>query len=286
MRFILIFSLSFLSAFAFTQTLFPFNLQGTWKANNMELYEHWDSLNSTRMIGHSYHLEKGTIHTIEYLNLDIKGKKMIYKATVPGQNMGKSIPFQLVQQDSLFVFENKKHDFPKQIIYRFQDSAHVHIHLKGMNKEMNFFMERIVEQKAVKDSNIQNENFDAHLAKKLGADDYGMKQFYLVMLKTGSNDTTDRVFINTCFKGHLENIGKLAEEGKIVVAGPLMKKGHHYRGIFIIDQVKSEEEVRTLLQSDPAIKNNLLDIEIYPWYGSAALPLYLDESDKIWKIHF
>jgi len=38
-----------------------------------------------------------------------------------------------------------------------------------------------------------------------------------------------------------------------------------------------------LLETDPAIKEGLLEADLYSWYGSAALPLYLDASDKIWK---
>lgn len=38
-----------------------------------------------------------------------------------------------------------------------------------------------------------------------------------------------------------------------------------------------------LLQTDLAIKNELLDYDIYTWFGSAALPEYLPASDKIWK---
>jgi hypothetical protein len=38
------------------------------------------------------------------------------------------------------------------------------------------------------------------------------------------------------------------------------------------------------LESDPAVKENLLAAEIYKWYGSAALPQYLPDSDKIWKV--
>ena len=37
-----------------------------------------------------------------------------------------------------------------------------------------------------------NPNYDAELAKTLGADDYGMKQYILVMLKTGSNTTSTK----------------------------------------------------------------------------------------------
>ncbi len=37
----------------------------------------------------------------------------------------------------------------------------------------------------------ENPDYDSELAKKLGADDYGMKMYVLVILKTGGNNTTD-----------------------------------------------------------------------------------------------
>ncbi|RYY60611.1 MAG: hypothetical protein EOO05_09310 [Chitinophagaceae bacterium] len=38
-----------------------------------------------------------------------------------------------------------------------------------------------------------------------------------------------------------------------------------------------------MLAMDPAIAANLFDVEIYPWYGSAALPMYLPFHKKIEK---
>lgn len=132
-------------------------------------------------------------------------------------------------------------------------------------------------------SMAQNPNYDSTLAKSLGADDYGMKGYTLVMLKTGSNTTTDREFINKCFTGHMSNINRLVELGKLIVAGPLGKNDKTYRGIFILNTTDLKE-AEEMLQSDPAIKEKLLDAELYNWYGSAALPVYLDVSDKIWKM--
>ncbi|MEO7047924.1 MAG: hypothetical protein ABI091_21680, partial [Ferruginibacter sp.] len=60
----------------------------------------------------------------------------------------------------------------------------------------------------------------------------------------------------------------------------------NYRGIFILNNIKSIEDAKALMLTDPAIKNGLLDYEIFTWYGSAALPEYLPVSDKIWKIKF
>lgn len=82
----------------------------------------------------------------------------------------------------------------------------------------------------------------------------------------------------------MDNIGRLVEEEKLIVAGPFEENDNQYRGIFILNNVKSMEEATTLLQSDLAIKNGLLDYEIFTWYGSAALSEYLPFSEKIWKI--
>jgi uncharacterized protein YciI len=128
-----------------------------------------------------------------------------------------------------------------------------------------------------------NPVYDSALAEKLGGDDYGMKSYMLVILKTGSNKTTDKPFIDSCFRGHMENIGRMVDANKLIVAGPLGKNENSYRGIFILN-VKTVEEANSLLESDPAVKENLLAAEIYKWYGSAALPQYLPDSDKIWKV--
>lgn len=133
------------------------------------------------------------------------------------------------------------------------------------------------------DTLTTNPNYNKELADKLGGDDYGMKSYFFVILKTGTNTTTDKEFISESFRGHLDNINRLVEEGKLIVAGPLGKNENNYRGIFILNNIKSIEEPVELLQTDPAIKNRLLDYEIFTWYGSAALPEYLPFSDKIWK---
>ena len=126
-------------------------------------------------------------------------------------------------------------------------------------------------------------NYDKELAHRLGADDYGMKSYVLVILKTGTNTTADQATVNSLFKGHMQNIGKLAADGKLVVAGPMQKNNKSYRGIFILN-VATIAEAELLLQTDPAIKERLLEAELYGWYGSAALPEYLPIHENIQKI--
>jgi len=127
-----------------------------------------------------------------------------------------------------------------------------------------------------------NSKYDKALAEKLGADEYGMKKYVLVILKTGQAKIEDNAKVNQLFRGHMENIGRLANEGKLVVAGPLGKNDKNYRGIFILNAA-TIDEAKTLLDTDPAVKEKLLEAEIFEWYGSAALGEYLPYHEKIEK---
>jgi uncharacterized protein YciI len=127
--------------------------------------------------------------------------------------------------------------------------------------------------------------YDEALAKKLGADNYGMKMYVLVMLKSGTNTTETKAKTDSLFAGHMANMGKMVEAQKLIIAGPMGKNDKNYRGIFVLN-TKSIEEAKQLLESDPAIKAKLLEPELYNWYGSAALAEYLPFHDKIQKSSF
>jgi uncharacterized protein YciI len=130
-----------------------------------------------------------------------------------------------------------------------------------------------------------NPKYDKALADSLGGDDYGMKSYVLVILKTGSNTTSSKSEIDSAFRGHMQNINRLVKEGKLIVAGPLQKNEKTYRGIFILN-TNTIDEAKALLDTDPAIKAKLLDSELYTWYGSAALPMYLNFHDQVEKNKF
>ncbi len=129
---------------------------------------------------------------------------------------------------------------------------------------------------------LSAQNYNKALADSLGADIYGMKSYYFVILKTGTAKIEDKKKVAEIFRGHLDNIGRLAKEGKLIIAGPLGKNDLSYRGIFILN-VKTEQEAYALLETDPAVSSKLLDAEIFSWYGSAALPEYLKIHEKIVK---
>jgi uncharacterized protein YciI len=111
--------------------------------------------------------------------------------------------------------------------------------------------------------------YDAALAKKLGADEYGMKKYVMAFLSTGPNKIEDSTARQQLQMAHLKNIVRLAGEGKLVLAGPFMDD-QNIRGIFIFN-VESVEEARKLTETDPAIKAGTLQMDLRPWYGSAAL---------------
>jgi uncharacterized protein YciI len=127
--------------------------------------------------------------------------------------------------------------------------------------------------------------YDEALAKKLGADDYGMKMYIMVILKSGTNTTETKAKTDSLFAGHMANMGKMVEQNKLVIAGPMGKNDKNYRGIFILN-AKSMDEAKQLLENDPAIKAKLLEPELYNWYGSAALSEYLPFHDKVQKKSF
>ncbi len=118
-------------------------------------------------------------------------------------------------------------------------------------------------------SNLDSTGFDQQLATELEADDYGMKQYVLAFLKLGPTRNQPDSVVNALQRAHMDNIGKLAEQRKLIVSGPFLDEGD-LRGIYIFD-VRTVEEAKLLTETDPAIKAGRLVMELHPWYGSAAL---------------
>jgi len=124
--------------------------------------------------------------------------------------------------------------------------------------------------------------FNEALAKELGADDYGMRKYVMAFLKKGPNRTSDKDEASKLQAAHMANIVKLAEEGKLAIAGPFLDDGV-LRGIYIFN-VETIEEAKKLTETDPAIKAGSLVMELHPWYGSAALGLVNKYHDEISKV--
>jgi uncharacterized protein len=127
--------------------------------------------------------------------------------------------------------------------------------------------------------------YDAELANKLGADDYGMKTYVMAFLlagdRIGEYTQEERVEIQ---KGHMANINKLAEMGKLILAGPFTNGGEK-RGIFVFD-VPTKTEAEELTNTDPAVQAGVLKMELVEWYGSAALMMIPEVHEKVQRKSF
>ena len=123
--------------------------------------------------------------------------------------------------------------------------------------------------------------FDAELARRVGADARGMRHYVLVILKTGPRKVPAGPDRDAMFKGHFANIKRLADEGKLALAGPF-EGGTDWRGLFVF-AVGTVEEATMLVATDPVITMGEMVAEYHPWYGSAALMLVPDTHAHISK---
>jgi len=114
----------------------------------------------------------------------------------------------------------------------------------------------------------KNPKFDKKLAQRLGANKNGMKQYVFATLKRGTKkfDDAERA---TLLKGHMDFINRTAKEGKLVLAGPF-GDDKDIRGIYIFN-FQTVEEAQKMIENDPSIKAGLFEVELRPWYGTAAL---------------
>ena len=92
----------------------------------------------------------------------------------------------------------------------------------------------------------------------------------MAILKAGPNQDQTPEEAAKLQQAHMENIGRMAKSGDLVVAGPFAKNELGFRGIYVFN-VKTIEEAKSLTESDPAIQAGRLAMELIPWYSSAAL---------------
>jgi uncharacterized protein YciI len=105
----------------------------------------------------------------------------------------------------------------------------------------------------------------------------------LCILKTGPRDAAiTGEARKEIFAGHFANIGRLADEGKLAVAGPFGKNDKAYRGLYIFN-VATIEEAEKLVLLDPAVKAGVFVPDLTLWYGSAAMMVVNETHKRIEK---
>lgn len=100
---------------------------------------------------------------------------------------------------------------------------------------------------------------------KNGDTTYVMKQYWFVMLVRGeSTQEFSKAELDSIQAGHMANINRCADLGKLLVAGPFGDQSD-WRGILVFD-VETQAEVEELLKEDTAIHSGRLKAVIHPWW--------------------
>lgn len=107
-----------------------------------------------------------------------------------------------------------------------------------------------------------------------GAIDRGpeLARYVFVWLKTGPESARKSAEERKAiFEGHMANIKRLADEGKLVIAGPFDKpRDPAWRGIFVMN-VPTEKEARALVATDPGVQSGVFVMDLRPMTAPATL---------------
>ncbi len=109
-----------------------------------------------------------------------------------------------------------------------------------------------------------------------------MKNYVLAFFKMGDNTTLDTQSAMSLQMEHMSNIELMAEAGQLVLVGPFLGDGE-IRGIYIFN-VETIAEAETLTNTDPAIQEGVLSMELMEWYGSAGLMGLNELHQKLSKL--
>ena len=93
-----------------------------------------------------------------------------------------------------------------------------------------------------------------------------MKQYFMVFYLSGEAQDQDSAQAADIQAGHLAHIGKMGDEGYLSIGGPFGDNSD-MRGILIFN-VPDLEQVKALMEQDPAVKAKRLSYEIHPWWGA------------------
>ena len=110
-------------------------LTGLWQMQTSRgpLFEEWNKPCGDSMAGRSYKIKGSDTILLESVSIKTIGNNIFYVPTVQDQNNRQPVFFKLISQSSnSFVFENKEHDFPQRIIYRFVNNDSVVARIEGI----------------------------------------------------------------------------------------------------------------------------------------------------------
>jgi hypothetical protein len=125
-------------------------LLGSWmdSTSDGKMVEIWNQINDSAYVGSSIYMAGADTIFFEEISLRKVNGKIYYVPSIQSQNDGLPVFFAMTSsKKGEYVFENKKHDFPKKIVYTnpSDDSLIAYIEgptEKGMHKEF-FKLQRV-----------------------------------------------------------------------------------------------------------------------------------------------
>lgn len=108
------------------------------------------------------------------------------------------------------------------------------------------------------------------------------RQFVLVYLKSGPEYGKKSADENkTIFAGHMANIHRLADQGKLCIAGPFdHPTDSTWRGIFVMD-VPDQARAAELVATDPGVVARVFSPEFIPMWASPQLRTTMELERKM-----
>lgn len=150
-RFFVLFASVFLLSCSSSKRAFDSWL-GTWeKIDNQEVYiEKWEKINDSLFLGNSCFIVKNDTIPSEEIQLKTQENGVFYVVVinVHGKGISPSFKFKLVEtKRNSWRFENKTHDFPQVITYKFKGKNTLDARISGTEsgkfREEEFLMKRV-----------------------------------------------------------------------------------------------------------------------------------------------
>lgn len=106
---------------------------------------------------------------------------------------------------------------------------------------------------------------------------FELDQYQFALLKRGPNWTAERTpAIEKLQAGHMANINRMAQLGKLMAAGPMLDNGD-WAGIFVF-KAASMDEAKALAAEDPAVKAGRLTLEFFTWLAPKGIGVKFSEA--------
>lgn len=118
-------------------------------------------------------------------------------------------------------------------------------------------------------------------ARAVGSD------YTFVFLLAGPNDgQLEPEELKVAREGHFENMQRLAQEGVLLLAGPLTepRSDEAHRGVFLFD-VDDVEEARAIAATDPGVVAGVFELAVYPFRSPSDLRRVLQIEQAAQEAH-